>query len=138
MPGASPSKSRTTHGASWDARAATGTSQYARDLLASGLCASSSDRSHRHHDSNVQMLSYLSALREAFVCRSITRRSTSVRGRASCAMNYSPLNRKCQSKSLSPTLFSAFCISQLIPECSILPLFCPQSVFLGSIDNFLV
>ena len=59
MPGASPSKSRTTHDASWDARAAAGTSQYARDLLVSGFCASSSDRSHRLHDSNVQMLSYL-------------------------------------------------------------------------------
>lgn len=129
MPGASPSKSRYSRPF---------TLCETRDLLASGLCASSSDRSHRLHDSNVQMLSYLSALREAFVRRSITRRSTSVRGRASYAMNYSPISLKCQSKPLSPTLFSAFCTSQLVPECSILPLFCPQSVFRGSIDNFLV
>lgn len=135
MPGASPSKSHAVHGAIGESAR---WHRLSRDLLVSGFCASSSDRSHRLHDSNVQMLSYLSALGEAFVRRSITRRSTSVRGRASYAMNYSPLSRKCQSKFLSPTLFPAFCTSQLIPECSISPLFCPQGVFLGSIDNFLV
>nr|DAF99050.1 MAG TPA: hypothetical protein [Siphoviridae sp. ctDmR33] len=78
MPVASPSKSR--HSQSYLGYSCPFTHCDTQDLLASGLCASSSDRSHRLHDSKVQMLSYLSALREAFVRRSITRRSTSVRG----------------------------------------------------------